>query len=285
MCSTAEAAQFVQKLSDTVWLVPCIISPDNKTYIPLASPLSFDKKPGVRHTWSKDEDSELQQLIGKLSDKAWTQVARELNAKLYGGRPVRHGKQCRERWLNHLNPGLKVESWDENEECYLIEKQKELGNHWCNIAKLMQGRTENGIKNHWKTIEKRAQRMYGRCPDAVDVLYRYMKYKGDATATTEAEVAPTQLRVPTTIPKFSLAKVKAVTSPAYTAPTNYTPALSYMSSPFPVSPFMMEGFNSVYRQMPQMEVQANHCDPNMSRYFDFEATISPSIFLAKPGHQ
>ena len=52
----------------------------------------------------------------------------------------RTGKQCRERWFNHLDPQLKKEPWSEDEDRALLEAQSRLGNSWTKIATEMPGR-------------------------------------------------------------------------------------------------------------------------------------------------
>ena len=52
----------------------------------------------------------------------------------------RSGKQCRERWHNHLDPNINKDYWSEKEENILFMKHIEYGNKWSDIAKFLPGR-------------------------------------------------------------------------------------------------------------------------------------------------
>ena len=65
--------------------------------------------------------------------------------------PGRVSKQCRERWFNHLDPSLKKGDWEPEEDAVLVEAQKQWGNAWTKIAKLIEGRSENAVKNRWNS--------------------------------------------------------------------------------------------------------------------------------------
>lgn len=105
-----------------------------------------------KRIWTAEEDVQLLRLIERFGPAKWSTIANHMTG--------RQGKQCRERWHNHLNPEILKSPWLEDEEWRLFLLHHLFGNKWAVLAQMIPGRTDNTIKNHWNSIMKRKIKQY-----------------------------------------------------------------------------------------------------------------------------
>ena len=104
-------------------------------------------------SWTAEEDAILREKRRQYGRK-WAKIAAHL--------PGRQGKQCRERFVNHLDPELKKGEWTDDEEAILIAMHEHHGNRWANISKQLPGRSDNDVKNHWYSTIQRKFQQHGK---------------------------------------------------------------------------------------------------------------------------
>jgi hypothetical protein len=106
--------------------------------------------PEIGHRrWTLEEDQQLAALVEQHGIN-WKQIAPSM--------PGRSNRQCRDRWINYLNPTPTNNPWTQEEEAFLLKKYQELGPKWTLIATFFTGRTDMNCKNRWHTIQSRTSK-------------------------------------------------------------------------------------------------------------------------------
>ncbi|KAI3515764.1 hypothetical protein L1887_14668 [Cichorium endivia] len=109
--------------------------------------------------WAPDEDKRLKIAVKLFGGKNWNKIARFV--------PGRTQVQCRERWVNCLDPALNMNEWTPQEDLQLKYAISEHGYCWSKVAACVPPRTDNQCRRRWSVL----------LPHEVPVLQRARKMK------------------------------------------------------------------------------------------------------------
>ncbi|XP_075483305.1 MYB-like transcription factor EOBI [Primulina tabacum] len=146
-----------------------------------------------RGPWIIEEDHLLIQYIASHGEGRWNSLAKSAGLK-------RTGKSCRLRWLNYLKPDVKRGNLTPHEQLLILELHSEWGNRWSKIAQQLPGRTDNEIKNYWRTrVQKQARQLKidWNSKKFVEAIRRFWtprlleKMKQNSSEETQKFTAPT----------------------------------------------------------------------------------------------
>jgi hypothetical protein len=106
----------------------------------------------IKGCWTREEDEAILKFVEAHGNKDWAKLAVLLEG--------RTGKQCRERYRNHLDTSVNHYPWTAEEDSKLAKLHDVFGNSWTKLASFFEGRSDNCIKNRWNsTVKKRLERI------------------------------------------------------------------------------------------------------------------------------
>jgi hypothetical protein len=119
----------------------------NKTAKQCMQKFKNSARSAKKGNWTEEEDRILMDWIKNHGAVKWTECSKNIKGRC--------GKQCRERWVNILNPGVKKGNWTDQEQTLIFDNLKKYFTSWSLMAKELEGRTENSIKNYFYSSIRR----------------------------------------------------------------------------------------------------------------------------------
>ena len=110
-------------------------------------PISNKRK---RNIFTEEEDHLIYVYVNLFGTKKWDIISKYI--------PGRTSKQCRDRYMNHLRPGISLAEWTQEEDELLIQMYLQYGPHWSIINKSFENRNQLSLKNRFLFIQK--QQLY-----------------------------------------------------------------------------------------------------------------------------
>ena len=105
-----------------------------------------------RNFFTEKEDHLLTMATINHKKEKWSVIAKYV--------PGRTPKQCRDRWVNYLQPSLTFEPWTEEEDELLVSLVNIHGTHWSKMMTKFPNRSANSIKNRWYWLLKNEIRVF-----------------------------------------------------------------------------------------------------------------------------
>ena len=119
----------------------------NKTAKQCMQKFKNSQRSAKKGNWLPEEDEILLTWVRENGPTRWTECSKKIRDRC--------GKQCRERWVNILNPSVKKGNWSDEEQALIFESLTKFHTSWSAMSKVIPGRTENSIKNYFYSSIRR----------------------------------------------------------------------------------------------------------------------------------
>lgn len=199
--STGRVNDIAQAAIPDVHPIPCL-----STMVVMKS--SSHQKSAPRH-WTEAEDRKLiNAVVQSPLPLKWAQIASMVSN--------RTGKQCRERYFNHLHVKVKVTEWSPLEDALICRLYKSIGSKWVEISRFIPGRSDNNCKNRWHYLRRHMEKYVSSLPASREIdastspikaqILRVLKKKTKGprdemdTAITRALIHMVDTQAPTVAP-------------------------------------------------------------------------------------
>lgn len=121
--------------------------PPPAVYIMPTSQTAGAKRGNGVFSWSKDDDGRLSEIMKKHKNpRDWEPIAKE------HGRG-KSAKECHERWIRYLKPGVRKGQWTDQEDAIVIEavttSNEQPFTRWSDLAQQLPGRVGKQIRDRW----------------------------------------------------------------------------------------------------------------------------------------
>jgi hypothetical protein len=120
--------------------------------------------------------------------------------------PTRTARQCRDRYKNYLVDNLVCDAWSPEEDALIVKKFHEIGPKWVEIAKLLNGRSGNHVKNRW---HKHLLRIHAPAPPQPRIVPRIEAQPATVYVAQQQQSAPPPVdrgRDSGALPRFPLVR-------------------------------------------------------------------------------
>lgn len=119
---------------------------------------TIQKGEHIHHKFTEEEDQSLKEIVAACGTTNWSIIAAQM--------PKRNPRQCRDRWMNYLNPDLNTTGWTPDEDERLLKLHSQIGCRWVQITRAFPNRTDTMIKNRFNILQRRrkTQAMRARPP-------------------------------------------------------------------------------------------------------------------------
>lgn len=183
--------------------------------------------PGLKKgKWSELEDRSLIALIQKHGQN-WTLLSECMKS--------RSSKQCRERWMNHLNPDLKKTKWSAEEDAKLLKLAALYPRKWAEMARGIPGRTENMAKCRYHTLVRRKAKM-DRLKNKEKRKSKKRRKENKANVTSTATSTSASASSSSSAPSPVTATIPIQTVTETKATENLLPGMAQVAATLPPKP-------------------------------------------------